>query len=114
MVRGRKETLFYSGVVCFHDQTILRAARFEDVAAEVLLIETTRGNRELPPGFARPKEVDRLTTSIQRALRRRGSILIPTFALGRTQEILALLETAPPLPDFSDHPNLAPPSLPSR
>ena len=25
MVRGRKETLFYTGDVCFHDQTILRA-----------------------------------------------------------------------------------------
>jgi len=29
MVRGRKETLFYTGDVCFHDQTILRGARFE-------------------------------------------------------------------------------------
>ena len=31
MVRGRKETLFYTGDVCFHDQTILRGARFQDV-----------------------------------------------------------------------------------
>ena len=28
MLRGQKETLFYTGDVCFHDQTILRAARF--------------------------------------------------------------------------------------
>ena len=33
MVRGKKETLFFTGDVCFHDQTILRAARFEDVKA---------------------------------------------------------------------------------
>src|SRR4051794_38404666 len=39
MVRGQKETLFYSGDVCFHDQTILRAARFEDVQADVLILE---------------------------------------------------------------------------
>jgi Cft2 family RNA processing exonuclease len=91
MVRGRKETLFYTGDVCFHDQTILRGARFEDVKADVLLMETTRGNRELRPGFSREAEIERLSQAIQRVLQRRGSVLIPAFAMGRTQEILALL-----------------------
>lgn len=91
MVRGQKETLFYTGDVCFHDQTILRAARFGEVKADVLIMETTRGNRVLPAGFTRPREIERLTESIQRVLERGGSILIPAFALGRTQEILALL-----------------------
>src|SRR6266566_863915 len=91
MVRGKKETLFFTGDVCFHDQTILKSARFEDVKADVLIMETTRGNRELPPGFSRETEIERLSQAIQRVLERKGSILIPTFALGRTQEILALL-----------------------
>src|SRR5436190_4383322 len=91
MVRGQKEMLFYTGDVCFHDQTILRKARFEDVKADVLIMETTRGNRTLPPGFSRESEIERLSQSIQRVLERGGSVLIPTFALGRTQEILALL-----------------------
>src|SRR5438552_4477787 len=91
MVRGQKETLFYTGDVCFHDQTILKCARFEDVKADVLIMETTRGNRDLPPGFTRGSEIERLSASIQRMLERKSSILIPTFALGRTQEILALL-----------------------
>jgi Cft2 family RNA processing exonuclease len=91
MVRGRKETLFYTGDVCFHDQTILKGACFEGVKADVLLLETTRGNRELPHGFSRQTEIDRLSVCIQRALARKGSVLLPTFALGRTQEILALL-----------------------
>lgn len=91
MVRGRKERLFYTGDCCFHDQTILRSARFEDVSADVLIMETTRGNRPPPPGFTRAKEVERLCASIERVLKRRGSVLLPTFALGRTQEILALL-----------------------
>jgi Cft2 family RNA processing exonuclease len=91
MVRGRKETLFYTGDVCFHDQTILRAARFEDVKADVLIMETTRGNRPVPRNFSRESEIERLTTAIQRALKRKGCVLIPAFALGRTQEILALL-----------------------
>jgi len=91
MVRGRKETLFYTGDICFHDQTILRGARVEDVKAEVLLMETTRGNRQLPPGFSRDNEIQRLSEAILRVLQRRGSVLIPAFAMGRTQEILALL-----------------------
>jgi Cft2 family RNA processing exonuclease len=91
MVRGKKETLFFTGDVCFHDQTILRAARFEDVKADVLILETTRGNRAVPPGVTRDTEVERLTAAIQNALKRKGCVLIPSFALGRTQEILALL-----------------------
>src|SRR5215813_2942214 len=91
MVRAQKETLFYTGDVCFHDQTILKSARFEDIKADVLIMETTRGNRVLPNGFSRETEIERLSHAIQRVLERKGSILIPTFALGRTQEILALL-----------------------
>ena len=91
MVRGQKETLFYTGDVCFHDQTILRGARFEDVKADVLLMETTRGNRARAVGTTRETEIERLSEAIQRVLARKGSILIPAFALGRTQEILALL-----------------------
>jgi Cft2 family RNA processing exonuclease len=91
MVRGKKETLFYTGDVSFRDQTILKGARFEDIKADVLIMETTRGNRKVPAGFSREAELERLTQAIERALKRKGCILIPTFALGRTQEILALL-----------------------
>src|SRR3954469_2086908 len=92
MVRGQKgETLFYTGDVCFQDQTLLKGARFEDVKADVMIMETTRGNRELPPGFTREAEIERLSVAIDDILKRQGSLLIPTFALGRTQEILALL-----------------------
>ncbi len=91
MVRGQKETLFYTGDVCFGDQTLLRGARFDDVKADVLIMETTRGNRAVPPGFSREGEIQRLTAALDRVLKRKGCVLIPSFALGRTQEILALL-----------------------
>ncbi|MBI5386671.1 MAG: MBL fold metallo-hydrolase [Verrucomicrobia bacterium] len=91
MVRGAKETLFYTGDVCFHDQTLLKAARFDDVKADVLLMETTRGSRPPTPGFTREAEIDRLARAITRRLAKGGGVLIPAFALGRTQEILAML-----------------------
>src|SRR6187399_465699 len=91
MVRGKTETLFFTGDVCFHDQTILRAARFEDVKADVLIMETTRGNRPVIKDVTRATEVERLVAAIQKALKRKGCVMIPSFALGRTQEILAML-----------------------
>ena len=91
LLRGKQETLFYTGDVCFHDQTILKSARFEDVKADVLVMETTRGNREVPKDFTRAKEIERLVAAIQEGQKKKGCVMIPAFALGRTQEILALL-----------------------
>ncbi len=91
LVRGQRETLFYTGDVSFRDQTLLKGARFEDVEADVVILETTRGTREPPTGFSREAEVERFVKTLQQALKRKGSVLIPCFALGRTQEILALL-----------------------
>ncbi len=91
MIRGQKQTLFFTGDVSFRSQTILKGARFEDIKADVLIMETTRGDRAVPEGFTREAEVERLTQAMERVLKRKGCILSPTFALGRTQEILAHL-----------------------
>jgi Cft2 family RNA processing exonuclease len=91
LIRGKKETLFYTGDVCFHDQTILKSARFEDVKADVLIMETTRGNRAVPPGQTRETEIERLVAAIHAGQKKKGCVMIPSFALGRTQEVLALL-----------------------
>lgn len=91
LLRGKRETLFYTGDVCFHDQTILKGARFGEVKADVLIMETTRGSREPVPGFTREQEIERLVTAIHAAQKKKGCIMIPAFALGRTQEILAML-----------------------
>ncbi|HEY5041035.1 MAG TPA: MBL fold metallo-hydrolase [Verrucomicrobiae bacterium] len=91
LLRGKKETLFYTGDVCFHDQTILKAARFDDVQADVLILETTRGNRKTTLEFSRASEIERLVAAIHAAEKKKGCLMIPAFALGRTQEMLALL-----------------------
>jgi len=91
LIRGKKETLFYTGDVCFHDQTILKSARFEDVKADILIMETTRGNRAVPPGQTRDTEIERLVAAIHAGQKKKGCVMIPSFALGRTQEVLALL-----------------------
>lgn len=94
MVRGARESLFYTGDVCFQDQTILRGARFGEVKADVLVMETTRGNRATPADLSREAEIAKLLTAIREIHEGGGSVLIPSFALGRTQEILAVLALA--------------------
>jgi Cft2 family RNA processing exonuclease len=91
LVRGKSGTLFYTGDVCFHDQTLLKAARFSDIRADVLIMETTRGEHPTPPGFTREAEIERLAAALRRVLATGGCVLMPSFALGRTQEILAQL-----------------------
>lgn len=57
--------------------------------ADVLLIESTYGNRNHKPLDATLNE---LVVCLQRALeRRRGVVLVPAFAVGRTQEFLYYL-----------------------
>ena len=74
--------------------------------ADVLLVESTYGNRVHPA--ADPRE--RLTAAVRRAADQRGWLLIPAFAVGRSQEILydlRALEQAgaiPSIPVFLDSP----------
>ncbi|HLF47804.1 MAG TPA: MBL fold metallo-hydrolase [Methylomirabilota bacterium] len=75
-------------------------------AADVLLVESTYGNRLHPAGDHR----DRLTAAVQRTVEKKGWLLIPAFAVGRSQEILydlRELEDAvriPSLPVYLDSP----------
>ena len=89
-----KESLFYTGDVCFHDQTLSPKADFNGVKADVLILETTRGNTETPEGFTRDKEAKRFLDAIRAGLDRNAGVLVPVFALGRTQEVLGMIALA--------------------
>jgi Cft2 family RNA processing exonuclease len=93
LIRGEGRTIFYAGDVQFDDQTISRAARFPDFANEpcdVMIMESTRGDRATPEGFTRRGEEDRLAEALIQAFARGGAVMIPLFALGKTQELLAM------------------------
>lgn len=58
---------------------------------DTLVIEATRGGKETPEEQRRPREIERLISSINATFRRGGAVLMPVFALGKTQELLATL-----------------------
>lgn len=91
ILRAEGRTIFYSGDVNFDDQTVTAAAAFPEAGVDVLIIETTRGDSPLPEGFTRTAEERRLAEAIDRVFRAGGCILMPVFALGKTQEALGMI-----------------------
>jgi Cft2 family RNA processing exonuclease len=91
VLRGEGRTIFYTGDVNFDDQTIMQAAVFPEEKIDILIMECTRGDHPTAPDWTRAKEEKRLAEAIAEAFERGGCVLIPVFALGKTQELLAML-----------------------
>ena len=103
LLRAEGRTIFYTGDVNFDDQTIAQSAVFPQDEIDILIMETTRGDSATPPGWTRASEERRLGEAIVDAFRHGGCVLIPVFALGKTQEVLAMLykfRSDNVLPDF--------------
>ena len=77
------------------------------VGADVVLLESTYGNREHPPVEGARKQLADVITA---AAAKGGKVLVPAFAVGRTQELvydlhlLALNGEIPSVPIFVDSP----------
>jgi metallo-beta-lactamase family protein len=98
-------TILFSGDLGRYDQTIIRDPTPVS-RADYLLVESTYGDRDHPQVDV-PAALERI---VKRAVEERGFILIPSFAIGRTQEVLYLLNRLqaegriPALPIYVDSP----------
>jgi len=91
LLRAEGQTVFYTGDTNFDDQTIMEAAKFPEEKIDVLIMECTRGDHAKPTGRTRGGEERRLAEALEDAFAYEACVLIPVFALGKTQEILAML-----------------------
>lgn len=102
---GKQKNVYFSGDVGRFGVPILRPPE-PFPGAEYLVVESTYGDRI--HNAADPRE--ELAEVIKRTEQRGGVVLIPAFAVGRTQEILYYLREMeddgdlPPLPVFLDSP----------
>jgi metallo-beta-lactamase family protein len=102
---GDHLTIYFSGDVGRYDVPILKEPE-PYPGSSVLVVESTYGDRLHDPGDPR----EQLAEVINEAAGRKGIILVPAFAIDRTQELLYLLreliedEAIPPLPIFLDSP----------
>ena len=81
---GETQTIVFSGDIGNKHQPILRDPTCL-TDADFVVMESTYGDRDHPP---RPDYLGELTAILQRTLDRGGNVVIPSFAVGRTQELL--------------------------
>ncbi len=86
---GVTRSVLFSGDVGNYARPLIRDPQ-PPQCADVVVIESTYGDRLHGP---RPDYVGQLTRIIQETLDRGGNLVIPAFAVGRTQELLYLIRT---------------------
>lgn len=103
---GRQKKVVFSGDLGPQSVPLLR--KFEPFhTADIVFLESTYGNRDHRP-FR--DTVDEFFEIVKTAVANRGKILIPTFAIGRAQLLIALLSVmfrrkkVKPFPIFLDSP----------
>ncbi|MDA7644616.1 MBL fold metallo-hydrolase, partial [Verrucomicrobiales bacterium] len=91
MITHNDKRIFYTGDVNFEDQTLSVGAQFPRDPVDVLIMETTRGAVQRDEAYTRDREIKRMAEAICGTLEREGSVMIPIFAMGKTQEVLMAL-----------------------
>ena len=81
---GRTETIVFSGDIGNSNQPMLRDPQYL-TEADYVVMESTYGNRSHGP---KPDYVGELAAVLQRTFDRGGNVVIHSFAVGRTQEML--------------------------
>jgi len=104
---GRARRLVFSGDLGRPDRPILQDPTSVD-RADILLIESTYGTRRHKPAPEAEQELERI---IMKTYRRGGKVIVPSFAVGRTQELVYHIhrlkkqhDLPPHLPVFVDSP----------
>jgi len=99
--------LVFSGDIGRPDIPIIRDPVPISDGADILIMESTYGNRQHPDYPESEKELERI---VNETVSRGGSLLIPAFAVGRTQQLVYALHklhsdrAIPDLPIFIDSP----------
>jgi Cft2 family RNA processing exonuclease len=93
-VNGRR--ILHTGDLSLHDQRTIPGAAYLDAVGEVdlLIIESTYAYQPEQRQQQIEEEQYALLAQISKVVERQGHILIPAFALGRAQEVAALLVDA--------------------
>ncbi len=84
--------IFYTGDINLGTQSIMNGADLPDGKIDILLTETTYGSTDSKKLGTWHSEKLRFAKEANKILAKGGSILIPVFALGKTQEILSVID----------------------
>lgn len=82
------QKIYYTGDINLSEQEIMNGAILPDGKIDVLITESTYAGMASQTHRTWATETKRLASSINKIVSNGGSVLIPVFALGKTQEIL--------------------------
>ncbi|MHB8988700.1 MAG: MBL fold metallo-hydrolase, partial [Desulfobulbia bacterium] len=105
--KNRDLRLVFSGDIGRAGIPIINDPAVLSEGADILIMESTYGNRQHPPYPESEKELERI---VNETYRRGGTLLIPAFAVGRTQQLvyalhrLFLKRDIPNVPIYVDSP----------
>jgi Cft2 family RNA processing exonuclease len=85
-------SLFYTGDTSLRPQTVLPGASYPEGPVDTLIMEATLGGDPDAERTTRRQEERRLGEALRETMDRGGCAVLPVFALGRGQEIIALLD----------------------
>ncbi len=88
--KGAEKKIVFSGDIGNNDQPIIKDPAFTSTA-DYVVMESTYGDRY--HASEKPDYVGELTEILNRTFARGGNVVIPSFAVGRTQEMLYFLRT---------------------
>lgn len=92
-IRTPDHALFYTGDICMVDQELMPKFVYpEDTdSINTLIIESTYGANEKGDTYDYASEIQRLGNDIASVIDADGTVLVPAFAVGRTQELLNII-----------------------
>ena len=93
-IRCGDRRALYTGDLNLTRQTLMIPCRPPDGPWDTIIMETTRGAQPTPTGQTRDAMENDLLEAIRQTFGRGGAVLMPVFALGKTQEMLTLLHHA--------------------
>ncbi len=88
---GRTRRAFYTSDTNRHAQSIVPGGDYPEPPVDILILESTLGADAGAELTSRKAEEKKFAEALAKALERGGAVLIPSFAFGRAQEILALI-----------------------
>lgn len=91
LLENQGKKIFYTGDINLTNQSLISGGNIPKTKVDSLILETTYGATDSNLLNSWEDESQRFAIEINKVLTKSGSVLIPVFALGKTQEMLATI-----------------------
>lgn len=99
-IQSPQGNIFMTSDYCLRNQYTVQGFQVEDLPVDVLITETTYGNRKQCNTFLTNQAEQELVDYVIEKINQGKKVLIPAFAIGRSQELLCMLKQAAKVHQF--------------